>query len=52
MKGIILAAGEGTRIHEITYGAVPKELLPVSSIPAIRFPLETLKLADIKKRAR
>jgi len=29
MKGVILAAGEGTRIRKVTYGAFPKKLLPI-----------------------
>lgn len=48
VKGVILAAGEGTRIAKVTYGAVPKELLPIGNVPTIRFPLEALKLAGIK----
>lgn len=27
MKGVVLAAGEGSRIRKVTYGAYPKELL-------------------------
>jgi len=48
MKGIILAAGEGTRIRKVTYGAFPKELLPIGNIPTIRFPIEAIKLAGIR----
>ena len=48
MKGVILAAGEGTRIRDVTYGAIPKELLPIGNVPTIRFPIESLKLAGIK----
>lgn len=47
MKGVILAAGEGTRIRKVTYGAFPKELLPIGNVPTIRFPIETLKLAGL-----
>lgn len=47
MKGLILAAGNGSRIREVTYGAFPKELLPIGNVPTIRFPLEALRLADI-----
>ena len=46
-KGVILAAGDGSRIRKITYGGFPKELLPVCSVPAIRFPIETLRLAGV-----
>lgn len=49
MKGVILAAGEGSRMSSVTYDAYPKELLPIGNIPTIRFVLETLKLADVKK---
>jgi dTDP-glucose pyrophosphorylase len=48
MKGVIVAAGEGSRIKSITYGAFPKELLPICNVPTIRFPMEALKLAGIK----
>jgi dTDP-glucose pyrophosphorylase/predicted transcriptional regulator len=48
MKGVILAAGEGHRIRKVTYGAFPKELLPIGSVPTIRFPIEAIKLAGIK----
>jgi glucose-1-phosphate thymidylyltransferase len=48
MKGLILAAGNGARIREITYGGFPKELLPIGNVPTIRFPLEALRLADVR----
>jgi len=48
VKGVILAAGEGTRIQRVTYGGFPKELLPIGNVPTIRFPIEALKLAGIK----
>jgi len=48
MKGVILAAGEGTRMRRVTYGAFPKELLPIGKTPTIRFPIEAMKLAGIK----
>ena len=48
MKGVILAAGEGTRMMRVTYGAFPKELLPIGRIPTIRFPIEAMKLAGIR----
>ncbi len=47
-KGVILAAGEGTRIRKVTYGAFPKELLPIGNVPTIRFPIEALKLAGVR----
>jgi dTDP-glucose pyrophosphorylase len=48
LKGVILAAGEGTRIRRVTYGAFPKELLPIGNVPTIRFPIEALRLAGVK----
>ena len=48
MKGVILAAGDGSRIRSVTYGAFPKELLPIGNVPTIRFPLEALRLEQIK----
>jgi dTDP-glucose pyrophosphorylase len=47
MKGVILAAGEGKRIRKVTYGAFPKEFLPIGNVPAIRFPMEALRLVGI-----
>jgi len=48
MKGVILAAGEGSRIRSVTYGAFPKELLPIGNVPTIRFPLEALRLVNVR----
>jgi len=47
MKGVILAAGEGIRMQRVTYGAFPKELLPIGNVPTIRFPIEALRLVGI-----
>ena len=47
MKGVILAAGQGTRMSSITYNGYPKELLPIGNVPTIRFPIEAIKLAGI-----
>lgn len=49
MKGVILAAGEGSRMSSVTYGAYPKELLPIGNVPTIRFVLEALKVAGLRK---
>ena len=49
LKGVILAAGEGSRMNSVTYGAYPKELLPIGNVPTIRFVLEALKVAGLRK---
>lgn len=48
MKGVILAAGRGTRLLPITK-VVNKEILPVYNKPMVYYPIETLRESGVRE---
>ena len=49
-KGVILAAGDGSRLQSVT-GIYPKVLLPVQGKPLIWYPIESMVAAGVRQIA-
>lgn len=48
MKGVILAAGKGSRLYPITYH-IPKPLLPLANRPTLHYAFDRLKEMDVRE---
>lgn len=48
MKGVILAAGKGTRLYPVTY-VIPKPLLPMANRPTLHYAFDRLKEMGINE---
>lgn len=46
MKGVILAAGKGTRLYPVTH-IIPKPLLPLANRPTLEYAFDRLKEIDV-----
>ena len=46
-QAVILAAGEGSRISDLT-SSVPKALLPIANMPMIWYPVQMLEKAGFQ----
>jgi len=47
LKGLVLAAGEGSRLRPFTYSR-PKHLIPLLGKPLIQYPIEDLVVAGVR----
>lgn len=47
MKGVILAAGKGSRLYPITYH-IPKPILPLANRPTLHYAFDRLKELDVR----
>ena len=50
MKGVLLAAGKGTRLRPLTHTG-PKHLLPIAGKPIIQYGIEKLQRMGLEELA-